>query len=387
MAEIMGLIGLRPDEESVGRITCPPYDVIKPGSPLEDVLSREERSLYHITLGKDPLNALHRLLANGYLREDSEPCFYIYEQKYGEQVRTGILAAARVYDYDSGEIIKHEKIFYAKMKGRLELRAKTGYTYEPVFLLTKSKIGKVLDEIKQTQPPLYEFTSCFHGHSDLDGIKNRIYRLKEESPEGCLLQELIAANPLYIADGHHRYHASLLNKQTHCLGYICQAQDARIIAYNRVINGLVKFASAKNQLNLVEVPEFKRPPKHQFAIYTKSGCYLMKARKVGEDVVGKLDCSILEKELYPALGFTSEMIRDTKYFDYYPEYDLHVMRQVVQEGKYDLAIALHPVSIEELMAVADAGVKNPAIIMPEKSTFFAPKILSGLFIYRHTLLA
>jgi uncharacterized protein (DUF1015 family) len=102
-------------------------------------------------------------------------------------------------------------------------------------------------------------------------------------------------------------------------------------------------------------------------------------------VVGRLDCSILEREVYPHLGLEHSMIADAAHFDYYPESQLAQMREVVDRGEYEIAIALHPVTIDELVAVADAGLGDPDIVMPEKSTFFAPKILSGLFVFRHGL--
>jgi uncharacterized protein (DUF1015 family) len=127
------------------------------------------------------------------------------------------------------------------------------------------------------------------------------------------------------------------------------------------------------------------PPKHRFAIYTKDGSYLLDAVTIPQDVVGRLDCSILERELYPRLGLTHAMIQDEKHFDYYPESQLDQAKAAVDRGDYELAIALHPVSIDELMKVADAGLDDGEIVMPEKSTFFAPKILSGVFVYRHTI--
>ncbi|PKM86668.1 MAG: hypothetical protein CVU87_11445 [Firmicutes bacterium HGW-Firmicutes-12] len=385
MSEVKGLTGLRPVAESIGRITCPPYDVIKPGSHLEDVLRKEDQSLYHITLGEDPAASLHKLIENGFLKQDNIPCFYVYEQHFLGEIRTGVLAAVKVSEYAKGRIIRHEKTFDDKVRGRLELRSKTGLTFEPVFFLTRSSIGEVLERVKELYPPTYEFTSDFANQSELDGIYNRIYRLSEDSKEGLLLQELLKESPLYIADGHHRYHASLLNGQSHCLAYICQADSVHIQAYNRVINGKDKFEVIREALGLVETTTFATPPKHHFAIYTKRGSYLMKAENIPEDVVGKLDCSILEKELYPLLGLSHDLIMDSHYFDYYSEADLETMKEMVNKGEYDLAVALHPVSIGELIEVADAGIHNSAIVMPEKSTFFAPKILSGIFIYKHSL--
>lgn len=385
MAEIMGLTGIRPSGDSIRGITCPPYDVIKPGTELEKTLQQREDSLYHITLGPAPVAALSRLLAQKALIWDEEPCFYVYEQEYSAGIRTGVLTATRVTPYEKGDIIRHEKTFDEKVKGRLELRKKTGYTFEPVFLLTKSAIGPLLEKIKGDCPPVYEFVSDFAGVSELHGIKNRIFRVPQDSADGRQLQELVASEPLYIADGHHRFHASLLNGQTHCLAYICPAGEARIQAYNRVINGLVKFREAKNYLDLEKMAGFTTPPKHAFALYSPEGSFLVKARQIPTDVVGRLDCSILEKEFYPHLGLSHSMITDPRHFDYYAEGDLDKMKECVDQGRYDLAIALHPVSIEELLAVADAGIKNPQIVMPEKSTFFAPKILSGIFIYRHVM--
>lgn len=384
MAEVRGLTGLRPVGDNLKKTTCPPYDVIKSGSQLESFLQQNEDSLYHITLGENPENALECLRRKGILQEEKAPCFYVYEQVYGAELRRGVFAAVAVVDYQEGQIIRHEKTFDDKVKGRLELREKTGYTFEPVFLLTQAPLREVLDKIVKKYQAEAEFVSDFKQASELHGIKNRIFRVEEKSKEGQLIKEVIATKPLYIADGHHRYHASLYNRQTHCLAYLCEDIDARILAYNRVINGVVKFAQIKEKLPLVKVKEFKTPPKHSFAIYTQEGAYLLPAQNIPDDVVGRLDCSILEKELYPHLGVTSEMITDFSHFDYYAENELEQMKECVDSGQYDLAVALAPVSVEELIAVADAGINNPEIVMPEKSTFFAPKILSGIFIYKHT---
>jgi uncharacterized protein (DUF1015 family) len=241
----------------------------------------------------------------------------------------------------------------------------------------------VLRKVRDEGKPLYEFSSDFKELNDLHGIHTRVFRVPEASPEGEALRAAVAENPLYIADGHHRYHAALLGEQTHAMAYI--VEDARILAYNRVINGKVPFEQTRAGLDLVPADEFATPPKHHFCLYTKDGAWLMKAGSVPDDVVGGLDCSILERELYPLLGVEHSMILKKEHFDYYPEWDLATMKALVDAGEYDLAVALHPVSIGELMAVADAGMANPEIVMPEKSTFFAPKILSGLFLYKHSL--
>ncbi|MFH1424236.1 MAG: DUF1015 domain-containing protein [archaeon] len=384
MVEIIGLTGLRPSKEKVGEVTAPPYDVIKPGTELEKFLQQRENSLFHITLGSHPVGALEELIERGALIEDNEPCFYVYEQRYGNETRTGVFVAAAVSDYSKGEIIRHEKTFDEKVQGRLKLRRTTGYSFGPVFLLTKSPISSVLEEIKSKYEPEYEFTSDFGGQSELNGIKNRVFRVKENSAEGKKLKELIGKNNLYIADGHHRYHTSLKNNQTHFLAYI--VEEAKIQAYNRVVTGVKKFDEVSDRFELEETNEFKTPEKHQFCIYSGGKSYLLNAKEVPDDVVGKFDSSILEREVYPVFELTHDMIMDHAHFDYYAESELDTMKKVVDGGKYDAAIALHPVSIEELMEVANAGLEDSNIVMPEKSTFFAPKILSGLFVYKHVII-
>jgi uncharacterized protein (DUF1015 family) len=383
MVEIIGLTGLRPTPAAIGEVTTPPYDVIKPGSPLESWLRAVPNSLYHVTLGTHPAATLGRLIDQGILQPDDEPCFYVYEQRFGAETRTGVLVAARVSDYSRGEILRHERTFDDKVKGRLELTRTTGYFLEPVLVLTQAAIGPVLEEAKARSAPAYQFLSNFgaaSGTSGLHGISNRVFRLKAADDTGLLLKELVGKRPLYIADGHHRYHAALLGGQTHFLAYI--TDNAKIQAYNRVINGPISFDSIMDELVLRTTPEFKTPAKHQFALYSKGQSYVLDAVHVPEDVVGRLDCSILERELYPRLGLTRAMTADDRYFDYYPESELDKMKGRVDSGEYDLAVALHPISIAELMTVADAGLHNPALVMPEKSTFFAPKILSGIFIQK-----
>ena len=383
MVSTSGLVGLRPHPDHVARVTSPPYDVIKPGTPLERRLASEPASLFHVILGPEPAAALERLRKEGFVVEDHEPAYYVYEQRFDGGVRTGVMVAGEVSDYSEKKIIRHEKTFDAKVKGRIALARATDHTFGPVFLLTRAEISGVLEAAKVGEP-LYRFTTDLGGLNDLHGIENRIWRVPEASEHGRRIRDALLPEPLYIADGHHRYHAALKNGQTGFLGYV--TEEARIQAYDRVVNGVRAFSEVKSELSLEPVDRFATPPKHAFCLHTKDGSWLLRAEHVPDDVVGRLDCAILERELYPKLGLTHDMIQDPARFDYYPERDLDEMRAVVDRGDYDLAIALHPVSIDELMAVADAGLSDPEIVMPEKSTFFAPKILSGIFIYAHRLL-
>jgi uncharacterized protein (DUF1015 family) len=377
MVAIVGLVGLRPDPAHVARVTTPPYDVIKEGSPLAKRLEGNPDSLFHVKLGPTPKEALDDLRARGILIEDDQPALYVYEQRWGrDETRTGVFVAVEVSDYSAGKIIRHEKTFDAKVKGRLALSRAIEHTIGPVFLLTRAALGPLLDRAKEG-PPLYDFASDFGGGTDVHGIASKVWRVPIESAHGKAIAELLAPEPLYIADGHHRYHAALKNGQTHTLAYV--TPNARILAYDRVVNGKKPLDTSK----LEKLERFETPEKHTFALYTREGSFLARAKHVPSDVVGRLDCAILERELYPELGLTHAEIVDPKHFDYYPENALDEMVAVVDEGDYELAIALHPVSLDELMAVADAGLSDPDIVMPEKSTFFSPKILSGIILYRH----
>ena len=381
MVATIGLTGLRPDPSRASQIASPPYDVIKPGTPLEKLLREQADSLFHIILGDEPASARDRLVASGGLIEDDEPSYYVYEQTWEGGQRTGVFLAAAVSPYEEKQIIRHEKTFDSKVKGRIAMRKATGLHIGPVFVLTRAPIAAALEKAKAEAGPIYDFTSEFSGFSELEGIRNKVWRVPEQSETGQAIQAALATQPLYIADGHHRYHASLLNQQSHFLCYV--TEEAVIQAYNRVINGVRPFSEIAGELALRPVETFHTPKKHSFCIYTKQGCWELDAEHVPEDVVGRLDCAILERELYPKLGLTHDMIIDPNHFDYYSESALGEMKAAVDRGDYDMAVALHPVSLEDLMAVADAGLEDSDIVMPEKSTFFQPKILSGLFLYRY----
>lgn len=383
MTAIAGLTGFIPRPDRVLEAVAPPYDVIKPGTPLERLLQERAGNLWHVTLGPDPLAALARLTASSFKPLD-QPAFLVYEQTWataaGAQRRIGVFTATQVTDYAAGQVIRHEKVFDDKVQGRLELTRTTGLTLEPVFLLTRAPITPVLERVAAARAPDYDLTPDFAGHNDLHGLRSRIWLVPQDGVDGVELTALVAAQPLYIADGHHRYHAALKNGQSHCLAYV--VEKAAIQAYNRVITGVQSFAAVKDRLKLT-ASTWATPAKNHVRILHQGQAWDYAFARVPSDVVGRLDCSCLEREVYPHLGLVHAMIKDPKHFDYYAEWELPKMAEVVGRGDYDLAIALHPVSLDELMAVADAGRANPEIVMPEKSTFFAPKILSGLVLYRH----
>lgn len=383
MPGISGLSGLRPARAFASDFCCPPYDVIKPGTALERCCFARKESLVHITLGKDPMGVLKDFTSRSVLIEDAVPCLYVLEQTSMDGFRRlGVFCGVEVAPYATGKVRRHEKTFDDKVQGRLALTRQTGLTLEPIFLLAKEGLGARLEQIVSAEQPCYDFVSDFAKANDLDALRTRAFRVPADCPAGKALIALLAPQDLYIADGHHRYHAALVGGQTHALAYV--TDGARIRAYNRVINGKVPFAQIMKNLPLKPAPAFATPGKHAFCIYHQGKAWTLEAQKIPTDVVGGLDCSILERELYPALGLNHSMIMDHAYFDYYPETELPSMVAAVDSKKYDLAVALHPVDIADLMAVADAGLKDSNVVMPEKSTYFAPKIPSGVILYRHS---
>jgi uncharacterized protein (DUF1015 family) len=114
-----GLVGVRPLPERAARVTAPPYDVIKPGTPLEARLFAEPHSLVHVTLGEDPGAAFARLRAEGSLIDDEEPSYWVYEQRWDGGRRVGVLVAVEVTPYEARQVIRHEKTFDDKVQGRI----------------------------------------------------------------------------------------------------------------------------------------------------------------------------------------------------------------------------------------------------------------------------
>ncbi len=383
MPEVIGLRGLMPkDSETAKTVTTPPYDVIGHGTKLERFLNSESlmRSIILVENSKENLEKLEQ---EKKLIEDNEPCFYIYEQKWKDQdgvskERLGILLAAEVSDPGEGKIRVHEDTFPDKVNRRIELLNEIGYSTDPIFCIAESKLtdGK-LKELTRVSEILFEFTSDFKGLSDLDGIKNTIFRVPQESEEGKFIQESLKDVPFYLADGHHRYWAVLESGQKYFFSYV--TGNSQILAYNRLINGDKSFEDIMDLLIISDIDEFKIPSKKgQCCVYTKKGTYTMIFDDIENDAVGKLDSSLLKKILFPLLGLDEIKIKDEKYFHYLPETQLSEIKKLVDNGKYSMAIALHPVSFEELKEVSDANLR-----MPEKSTYFYPKVLTGLFLYRH----
>ena len=152
--EIKGLCGLRPHPENIAEVTTPPYDVIPKGAHLDLLLKKRKHAITQITLSENPKETFERFKKDGVFEEESEAAYYIYVQTWDQKERIGILCAPSLHPYQDGIIIRHEKTFDDKVKGRQKIMRETGYSLEPVFLLTKEKITPLLYEMIAKREPL-----------------------------------------------------------------------------------------------------------------------------------------------------------------------------------------------------------------------------------------
>ncbi len=410
MAIIRPFKALRPAKEVAHLVASVPYDVVNreeaaeqaKGNPLNFL--RVTRSEIELPAETDPYDKivyqkakenLQRLIKEAPLLTEEEPAFYIYRLIMDEQIQTGIAATFSVEDYDNNVILKHERTRKAKEDDRtnhiISTRAQTG----AVFLTYKGieEINNLVEETMKNNEPLYDFTAP-------DNIKHTIWKIPEDYND-IIQFEIGKVQNLYIADGHHRA-ASASRAQKHLkeesaahtgeeeynffLAVLFPAEQLKIMPYNRVVFSLKgmtneEFLSKINENFLVEKTDIKEPTERKtFCMYLGNQWYkLTPNNNITEnpDSIGEnLDVSILQNYLLnPILG-----IQD-------PRTDTNIdfiggirgtaeLEKLVNEGKARAAFSLYPVSVNDLMSIADAGE-----VMPPKSTWFEPKLRDGLLVH------
>ena len=388
---------VRPNAKDAASVASVPYDVVDvaeakalaAGNPKSFLhVSRPEIDLPEGTDGSSPeayaqaRRALDGLMADGTLIQDAEPRFYAYRQTMGSHSQTGIVACFDTQDYLSGVLKQHEKTRKDKEDDRTRhietLQAHTG----PAFLTyrdDKARDAIVADACRRA--PLYDFTAP-------DGIGHTVWEIAAgASCMGDELQELFARIPVaYIADGHHRSAAAARYAQAHgfagesrwFMATIFPASQLKILAYNRLVS----------TLNGLSPYEFMSRLSENFAIGQKgarncrmyfNGTWTDLSWDIpsGADVVSALDVSYLQDRLLaPVLGIDDPRTSPRISFVGGIRGDAE-LEKAVDSGKAAVAFAMEPVTVAEMMAIADAGA-----IMPPKSTWFEPKLRSGLFVHR-----
>ncbi len=413
MVKVRPFKGLRPPKAIASRVSCLPYDVMN-AQEAAQMAGGDEVSLLNITRaeiccppGTDEhsdmvydkaLENFKKAQAEGWLKQDDAPCFYVYEQTMDGRRQTGIVGAASCEDYKNGLIKKHELTRPDKEDDRMVLTRKLGANIEPVFLAYKAvpEIDTIVAEAKRC-PAEYDFTSE-------DGIGHRLWVISDPAKVKTLT-ELFATKveATYVADGHHRTAAAgrigdeFAKKNPNHTGkenynffmaVIFPDKELHIMDYNRVVKDLngkstEEFKEALSTVMYIEKigKEEYRPGKlHEFSMYLEGEWYKLTA-KAGtyddSDPIGVLDVSVLTNNvLEPILGI--EDMRRSQRIDFIGGIrGLGALKERVDSGSAKVAFALYPVSMDQLINIADAGN-----IMPPKTTWFEPKLRSGLFVKR-----
>ncbi len=410
MAVVKPFKGLRPEKELVEKVASPPYDVISSKEARELVKDNpysflhvvkpeidlpEDISLYDERVYKKGAENLKKFMEEKILIQDSEEYFYIYKQQMGDVVQTGLVCCASVDDYDRDVIKKHEQTRADKEEDRTKhvytLNANTG----PVFLTYKSRseIDSLIERGKEKEPE-YHFKSS-------DGVIHTFWVVKDRSLIEEIRENFAQISHLYVADGHHRSAAAsrvrklkMKENKNHTgdeeynyfLVVIFPHNQLYIMDYNRVVkdlNGLSKeefFKKVEEKFEILDENRNKKPlSRHSFGMYIDGKWYLLRAKASTfdeDDPVKSLDVSILQENLLsPILGIGDP--RKDKRIDFVGGIrGTDELERLVNSGEYRVAFSMYPTSIEELMKIADAGR-----FMPPKSTWFEPKLRSGLVVH------
>jgi uncharacterized protein (DUF1015 family) len=413
MAVVKPFRGVRPPHTLAKDLACLPYDVMNTSEAIK-MAKGKECSMLHITRSEIDLPAgtnthseevydksvenFRKWQNNGWLIQDPEPRFYIYAQTMKGRTQYGIVGCASIDDYINGIIKKHELTRPDKEQDRMVHVRVNNANIEPVFFTYPSvkEIDDIVEDIVKTEKPEYDFISE-------DGFGHHFWVVKKtETIE--LIENLFALKVpfTYVADGHHRTAAAALvgkekrennpsHKGTEEYNYFLAVHfpdnQLRIIDYNRTIkdlNGLTPEQLIGKLDKSFKIEDkgtrIYRPKKlHNFSMYLEGKWYSLTAKDGtydDNDPIGILDVTILTNQiLVPILDIQD--LRRSKRIDFVGGIrGLGELRKRVNNGEMKVAFALYPVSMKQLINIADSGN-----IMPPKSTWFEPKLRSGLVIH------
>jgi uncharacterized protein (DUF1015 family) len=410
MAKIKAFKGVRPALEMVKAVASPPYDVLNSEEAREQVKGNPY-SFLHVVKPEVDLppetdhydesvylkgrENLYKFIQDGILIQDEKPCYYLYRLIMGEIDEIGLVAATSIEDYENNIIKKHEHTRAVKEADRIKhvdtLNANTG----PVFLTYKAQeeMNKLVAEQIRNKPT-YDFVAD-------DGIKHIFWKIEDENVIEKITGIFRNIDFLYVADGHHRSasgtkvgqqrraanpHHTGEEEYNYFLSVIFPHDQLYIMDYNRVVKDLNGLSSSdflvrvndKFEIELMGSNAFKPTEIHTFGMYLDRKWYKLTAKKgtfPTLDPVKSLDVSILQENLlHPILGIGDP--RKDERIDFVGGIrGLSELSRRVDAGEA-VAFAMYPTSIEQLMAIADAGE-----VMPPKSTWFEPKLRSGLIVH------
>ena len=410
MAVVKPFICIRPAKENAAKVASLPYDVYNrkeacaavAGNPVSFLnIDRAETQFsddvdtYADCVYEKARELLDTQIAEGVYVTDAGDHYYLYELTMDGRSQTGIVACSSIDDYVNGVVKKHENTREDKEIDRIRhvdtVNAQTG----PIFLAYRqNETLKAIVAEEKAKPALYDFVSD-------DGIRHRVWKINDPAQTEAIEAAFAAIPATYIADGHHRAASAVkvgLKRRAENPGYTGEEpfnyflsvlfpdEELMILPYNRVVkdlNGLSReqfFEAVKEKFELEEIGKEPYAPaeKGTFGMYLDNTWYALKVlpQYKSADPVKGLDVSILQDQLLgQVLGIGDP--RTDKRIDFIG--GIRGLKELERRVSEDMEIAfsMYPTSIEELLAVADAG-----LLMPPKSTWFEPKLRSGLFIHR-----
>lgn len=410
MPMITPFCSIRPNKEAAPLVAALPYDVYNRKEACEVVQSErlsflsidraetafpEDVDIYDDRVYARAKELLEERISDGTFIIEEKPCFYLYELTMSGRSQTGIVAGSAIADYESDRIKKHEKTREDKEIDRFRHVDTTNAHTGPVFLAYRrlAVIDQLVEEIKASAPE-YDFESNDH-------IRHRVWIIAEEETISALKEAFLSVPFTYIADGHHRCASAVkvgmqrrkankthtgAEEYNHFLSVLFPDNQLSIMPYNRVaadLNGLDKDSLLEGikekGFSVTEMGKIAVKPgaKGTFGMYLKGEWYLLTAgiHMRSDDPVAGLDVSILQDHLLaPLLGINDPRTDQRIGF----VGGIRGTEELERRVREDMAVAfsLHATSIQELFDVADAG-----LLMPPKSTWFEPKLRSGLFIH------
>jgi uncharacterized protein (DUF1015 family) len=405
--------GVRPPQELIESVNSRPYDVLNSDEARNEAAGNE-KSLYHIIkpeINFEPGTDEHdeRVYAcargqyelfktNQWLVQDDKEMYYIYAQTMGTHTQYGLVVAAWVEDYMQGRIKKHELTRRDKEEDRMKHVRTIGANVEPVFFAYphRDDLDALIQRITTSQAPIYDFVA------QIDGFGHKFW-LVDNDEDIQQITSIVAQIPsMYIADGHHRSaaaalvgHEKKLNNPAHTgdeeynyfLAVCFPDNQLNIIDYNRVIkdlNGLTEeeFLKALEEDFIVQPKgtEIYRPTcLHNFSLYMSNQWYSLTAKEGrfnDNDPIEVLDVTISSNLIFDKILNLGDL-RSSKRIDFVGGIrGLGELKRRVDSGEMKMALALYPVTMQQIIDIADSGN-----IMPPKTTWFEPKLRSGLVIH------
>jgi uncharacterized protein (DUF1015 family) len=414
MAKVKAFKGLRPPGEIVRDLACLPYDVMN-SEEAAKMAEGKENSLLHITraeidcpVGTDihSETVYHKAVENfedfqkkGWLTEDEEACFYIYAQTMNGRTQYGIVGVASCEDYHKGIIKKHELTRPDKEEDRMVLTRYLNANIEPVFFSYKAvpEIDEIVESIVKSQEAEYDFVAE-------DGFGHHFWPIWDRKTNEKIEQLFATKVPYtYVADGHHRTAAAARiglerkaqnpnhtgnESYNYFMAVHFPDNQLQILDYNRVIRDLNGLSESQllEKLSGSFIVEtmgsgiYKPARLHEFSMYLDGAWYRLTARKGtfdDKDPISVLDVTILSQQVLAPI-FDIQDLRTSTRIDFVGGIrGLAALQKRVDQGEMKIAFALYPVSMQQLINIADSGN-----IMPPKTTWFEPKLRSGLVIHK-----